>query len=135
MIQQKAENIRAVNQEIGPLVLSSNAKITSLQRQVDEISMTIEVISEISEQSTLLAIDALLEANRAGEAGKRFAVTAEEMNNLAGQTVLAAGEIRDKMQTIKRSVTGAASDINRIAVVVNRLEERIGDCPVARKPR
>jgi methyl-accepting chemotaxis protein len=135
MIQQKTENVRAVDQELGQLALSSIAKIEFLRREIDEISMTIEVISEISEQSTLLAIDALLEANRAGEAGKRFAVTAEEMNNLAGQNVLAAGETKDKIKSIQNSIQSAAVDINRITEVISRLKKIIGGRRVADKLR
>ena len=66
--------------------------------------MTIELISEISEQNTLPATKALLEANRGCEAGKRFAVTAVEMNNLAGQTMLAAGEMKEKITSIQNSI-------------------------------
>jgi len=111
---------------------SSVAKIEFLRREVDEISMTIELISEISEQNTLLATDALLEANRAGEAGKRFAVTAVEMNNLAGQTVLAAGEMKEKIKSIQNSIQSAKVETNRITDVIGKLKEQTRELELAR---
>lgn len=67
-----------------------------------EISKVTEVVTEISEQTNLLALNATVKAARAGEAGEAFAVVANEIKDLATQTVQATSEIKNTLLYTQR---------------------------------
>jgi methyl-accepting chemotaxis protein len=104
--------------EAGQKAESVNAKIGDLDRSSREISMATEVVTAIAEQTNLLALNATIEAARAGEAGKGFAVVASEVKELAKQTSKATEDIRRMVGAIQSDVGGSVESITRIAEVV-----------------
>jgi len=89
-------------EQIKERVNNVSSRILELGEQSKEISSVINIINEISEQTTLLAFNAAIEAAGAGEAGRRFSVVAGEVRRLAGRTLEATKMVREMVETIQR---------------------------------
>ncbi len=98
VISQALESL----QTVARTVQSSSESVEKLGTQSKEIDSVIELIEGVAEQTNLLALNAAIEAARAGEAGRGFAVVADEVRALAEQTVNATGNITEKINQIQQ---------------------------------
>lgn len=90
----------------------SAAKIQMLKQHSVEVGDIIEVITEISNQTHLLSLNASIEAARAGEHGKGFAVVAGEIGKLAEESEKSAGKITKKIETIQEAIQNATDSMS-----------------------
>src|SRR3546814_15338718 len=91
-----------------------DSRIQALAATAQQIGDVITLIQDIAEQTNLLALNATIEAARAGEAGKGFAVVASEVKSLASQTARAAEEIRSQIEEIQSASREAVETIKAI---------------------
>lgn len=100
-INQSANQNLTEVQHLGSEMTSAQQQIQQLDRDSEQISSVINVISSIAEQTNLLALNAAIEAARAGEAGRGFAVVADEVRSLAEKTATSTVEVTDMLQKIQ----------------------------------
>ena len=101
---EKINNMSTSMDEINTSINGTNIEIEGLKKISDNIGQILTAIIGIAEQTNLLALNAAIEAARAGEAGRGFAVVADEIRKLAEQTNKETGKISDLIGTIQSKV-------------------------------
>lgn len=101
---------------------STNQNVRTLSEAAEHVGSVINLIRDIAEQTNLLALNATIEAARAGEAGRGFAVVASEVKELATQTSKATDEISERISGIQHSVRDAAEAIENITAKVSEIQ-------------
>jgi methyl-accepting chemotaxis protein len=96
-------------------------KVRTLSEAAQRIGDVVALISDIAEQTNLLALNATIEAARAGEAGKGFAVVASEVKQLASQTAKATTDISEQITAIQDATDSSATAIADVADMIKNL--------------
>ena len=104
--------------ELSSDIAASAAAVNQVEERVDSIGSVVGTIQGISEQTNLLALNAAIEAARAGEAGRGFAVVADEVRNLAQRTQQATVEIQDMISHLQSSANSAVELMEKSVVEV-----------------
>ncbi|MBB4761527.1 methyl-accepting chemotaxis protein [Actinoplanes digitatis] len=120
-IAGSATDAAGIAQNAVAVAQNANGTMSKLGASSAEIGDIVKVITSIAEQTNLLALNATIEAARAGEAGKGFAVVASEVKDLAQETAKATEEISSRIKVIQTDTSAAVTAIGEITHVIERI--------------
>ncbi len=122
-ISRQVRQSTTIANEAVSMADDANQQITGLLQASTTIGEVIKLISDIAEQTNLLALNATIEAARAGEAGKGFAVVASEVKSLATQTANATEDISQQITGIQNATDTAAESIGKVNGTIEKINE------------
>lgn len=127
IVQKGAEQIALLAQQLS----HSSDQVRILEQETEGVGKVLEVITGIAEQTNLLALNAAIEAARAGEAGRGFAVVADEVRTLASRTQQSTGEIQAIIQRLQEGASHAVVSMSQSAELVKDNLEHIQEASLS----
>lgn len=116
--QNMQQSVNATERIVGSVADSSTA-IAELSQQIERISQVTQVIRDIADQTNLLALNAAIEAARAGEQGRGFAVVADEVRKLAERTASSTLSITETVNSVSGKTEQVVEAMRRVSADVN----------------
>ncbi|PHM18172.1 MAG: chemotaxis protein [Sulfuricurvum sp. PD_MW2] len=122
---QRASGISSTLEGLNGLALESMDTVKALSDRAQDVASILVLIKDISDQTNLLALNAAIEAARAGEHGRGFAVVADEVRKLADRTDKAISEINISLQSMKQDVTTIGEKFEQVQENIHESNESI----------
>ena len=114
LVRQVVESVNHMHEQTQAMKVD----LTALGKQADSIGAIMDVINDIADQTNLLALNAAIEAARAGEAGRGFAVVADEVRKLAEKTIGATKEVGENISGMQTAARQSIASMDRASAVV-----------------
>lgn len=121
-IAQQIAGVANISSRASNEAITTSEKVSELNGLADSIGEVIGAIKAIAEQTNLLALNATIEAARAGEAGKGFAVVADEVKKLASETANKTVEIDERVEKIQNAVRHTVEAVDKIISSVHEID-------------
>lgn len=115
---------------LNELALDSMHTVDALSARAQDVASILGLIKDISDQTNLLALNAAIEAARAGEHGRGFAVVADEVRKLADRTDKAITDINISLQSMKQDVNTIGDKFEKIKNHITQSNETMGGCNI-----
>lgn len=125
--QELLNNLQTINSEVSESMRLTTDIAQKLSVAVQEIGVTLNLISDISNSTNLLALNASIEAARAGEAGRGFSVVATEVGNLANSTQQSLAEVKTVIERVQNNVKEINEQINENSSKLDTQNEYFAD--------
>jgi methyl-accepting chemotaxis protein len=123
----KASGISTTLESLNHLALDSMDTVQNLSQRAQDVASILNLIKDISDQTNLLALNAAIEAARAGEHGRGFAVVADEVRKLADRTDKAINEINISLQSMTQDVSSIGKKFDQIRENISTSNDAIGN--------
>ena len=121
------QDLHTINGEVSESMNTTNEITQRLSEAVQEIGVTLKLISDISNSINLLSLNASIEAARAGEAGKGFAVVASEVGNLAKSTQESLKVVQSVIERVQQNVTDITTQVGENAAKIGTQNEYVAN--------
>jgi methyl-accepting chemotaxis protein len=127
MVKQAVQGMH----ELGQQIERNGEVINEVEKNSDNINTVLEVIKSVAEQTNLLALNAAIEAARAGEQGRGFAVVADEVRTLAGRTQESTTEINQMIENLQNNSKHAVQAMEESRLQAKRVVEQAENADIA----